>query len=61
MRMNSTVRTSLKRSIIIKGVPHTSINLNPRASMAGHLNGVRQANSLNTTLHSRNHSLSSNT
>lgn len=53
MRSQKTVRSSLKKSIQIKGVPHTSITLNPRTSL------LRQ-NSMNTTLHSRKSSLTQN-
>jgi hypothetical protein len=59
MRNQKTVRSSLKKSIQIKGVPHTSITLNPRTSLMRSA-GLNRQNSMNTTLHSRKSSLAHN-
>lgn len=59
MRNQKTCRSSLKKSVNIKGVPHTSITLNQRASLI-HSGGLNRLNSANTTFHSRKSSLAQN-
>jgi hypothetical protein len=59
MRNQKSCRSSLKKSINIKGVPHTSITLNPRASLT-RSGGLNRLNSANTTFHSRKSSMGQN-
>jgi hypothetical protein len=59
MKNQKTGRSSLKKSIQIKGVPHTSITLNPRTSLL-RIGELNRQYSMNTTLHSRKNSLTHN-